>query len=69
MLIPREGRQAPVKDAIITTQAEDTITIRAQPVEAWQTDKANEFTIKVVLSVSDNAKDLKSTLIKPPENA
>jgi len=56
-------------DASITTQAEDTITISARPVEAWQTDKANEFTIKVVLSTSDNARDLKSTPVRPVENA
>ena len=58
-----------MEDASVTTQGEDTVTIRAQPVEAWKTDKANESTIKVVLSVSDNSRDLKSTPVRPPENA
>ena len=58
-----------MEEAIVTTQAEDTVTIRTHPVEAWQTDRANEFTIKVVLSTSDNARDLKGTLVKPAENA
>ena len=56
-------------DASITTQGEDTITIKTRPMEAWQTDKANEFTIKVVLTMSDNAKHIKSTPVKLLENA
>ena len=43
--------------------------MRARPVEMWRTDKANEFTIKVVLDISDNAGDLKSKPVSPPENA
>ncbi len=58
-----------MEDASVTTQGEDTVTIRARPVEAWQTDRANEFTIKVVLSASDNASDLKSTPVRQAENA
>lgn len=58
-----------MEDAIITTQVGDTVTMRARPVEMWRTDKANEFTIKVVLDISDNAGDLKSKPVSPPENA
>lgn len=47
-----------------TTQTEDIITIEAQPMESWKTNKVNEYTIEVVLSTSSNTMNLKNIIAK-----